>query len=194
MKLAEANAIHVIAIQACYDLFRKLFMDDPRVQWDRIVKEVHESDPLTALNGQKNNGLRIKTSESLEDCITFHKCTVFLLDAAERQKSYIMGSLRKPHKMPIKGHVSRCETMNGYISLLPTLRDSSLAVTSTERENVPFNGATLAGIVLATCHIDWRNLYKLNHKTVPAVPTTSMCRRFGQSHMWLVCTGVLTIL
>jgi hypothetical protein len=27
-----------------------------------------------------------------------------------------------------------------------------------------------------------------------AVPTTSMCRRFGQSHMWLVCTGVLTIL
>jgi len=26
-----------------------------------------------------------------------------------------------------------------------------------------------------------------------AVPTTSMCRRFGQSHMWLVCTGVLTI-
>ena len=29
---------------------------------------------------------------------------------------------------------------------------------------------------------------------VTAVPTTSMCRRFGQSHMWLVCTGVLTIL
>ena len=29
---------------------------------------------------------------------------------------------------------------------------------------------------------------------VYAVPTTSMCRRFGQSHMWLVCTGVLTIL
>jgi len=26
-----------------------------------------------------------------------------------------------------------------------------------------------------------------------AVPATSMCRRFGQSHMWLVCTGVLTI-
>ncbi len=57
--------------------------------------------------------------------------------------------------------------MNGYISLLPTLRDSSLAVASTEKGNVPFNDASLAGIVLATCHIDWRNLYKLNHKTVP---------------------------
>ncbi len=90
-----------------------------------------------------------------------------MLDAAERQKSYMMGSLKKPHKMPIKGHVSHCKRMNGYISLLPTLPDSSLAVASTERGNVPFNDATLAGIVLATCHIDWRNLYEWNHKTVP---------------------------
>ncbi len=109
----------------------------------------------------------MKTSKSLEDCITFHKRTVFSLDAVERQKSYMMGSLKKPHRMTIKKHVSRCKTMNGYISLLPTLRDSSLAVTSTEKGNVPFNNATLAGIVLVTCHIDWRNLYELNHKTVP---------------------------
>ncbi len=121
LKLVEATAIHAIAIQACYDLFHKLLADDPRDQWDRIVKEVHESDPWTVLDGHKNNGLRIKTSESLEDCITFHKRTVFLLDAAERQKSYMMGSLKKPHQMPIKGHVSRCKTMNGYISLLSTL-------------------------------------------------------------------------
>ncbi len=121
LKLVEVTAIHAIAIQACYDLFRKLLADDPRDQWDCIIKEVHESDPWTLLDGHKSNGLRMKTSESLEDCITFHKCTVFSLDAAERQKSYMMGSLKKPHKMPIKGHVSHCETMNGYISLLPTL-------------------------------------------------------------------------
>ena len=164
LKLVEATAIHAIAIQACYDLFCKLLADDPRDQWDRIVKEVHNLDPWTLLDGHKNNGLRMKTSESLEDCITFHKRIVFLLDAAERQKSYMMGSLKKPHKMPIKGHVSCCKRkMNGYISLLPTLGDSSLAVASTKRGNVPFNEATLAIIVLATCHIDWRNLYKLNH-------------------------------
>ncbi len=45
LKLAEATAIHAIAIQACYDLFRKLLADNPRDQWDRIVKEVHKSDP-----------------------------------------------------------------------------------------------------------------------------------------------------
>jgi hypothetical protein len=121
VKLVEANAIHAIAIQACYDLFRQLLEDDPRDQWDRIVKEVHKLNPWMSLDGHKNNGLRMKTSESLEDCITFHKRTVILLDAAERQKSYMMGSLKKPHKMAIKRHVSRCKTMNGYISLLPML-------------------------------------------------------------------------
>ncbi len=166
VKLEEATVIHAIAIQACYDLFCQLLADDPRDQWDHIVREVHKTDPWTALDGQKNKGLQMKTSESLEDCITFHKRTVFSVDAAEWQKSYMMGSLKKPHRMTIKKHVSRCKTMNGYISLLPTLQDSSLAVASTEKGNVPFNDATLASIVLFTCHIDWRNLYKLNQKTI----------------------------
>jgi hypothetical protein len=35
------------------DLFRQLLADDPRDQWDRIVREVHDTDPWTALDGQK---------------------------------------------------------------------------------------------------------------------------------------------
>ena len=62
VKLVEAIAIHTIAIQACYDLFRQLLADDPHDQWDRIVREVHKSDHWTALDGQKNRGLRMKTS------------------------------------------------------------------------------------------------------------------------------------
>jgi hypothetical protein len=48
VKLKEATTIHMIAIQACYDLFRQLLVDDPHDQWDRIVREVHETDPWTA--------------------------------------------------------------------------------------------------------------------------------------------------
>ena len=47
VKLVEATTIHAIAIQVCYDLFRQLLVDDPRDQWDRIVREVHESNPWT---------------------------------------------------------------------------------------------------------------------------------------------------
>jgi hypothetical protein len=108
----------------------------------------------------------MKTSKSLEDCIMFHKLTVFNCDAAERQKAYMMGSLKKPRQLTIQKHVSRCEVLNSYLGHLPTLCDSPLAVASTKKGNVPFNEATLASILLATCPTDWSNQYKMNHKTL----------------------------
>ncbi len=106
-------------------------------------------------------------STTLEDCIMFHKVTVFYVDAAERQKAYMMGSIKKPRQLSIQNHVSRCEVLNGYIGHLPMRCDSLLAVVSTEKGNVLFNEATLASIVLSTCPTDWRNQYEMNHKTVP---------------------------
>ena len=107
VKSTKANAVHAVAIGACYDLFRQLLADDPQVQWDRIVREVNNNGPWTALDGSKHKGLCMKTSELLEDCIMFHKLTVFSVDAAEQRKSYMMGSLKKPHSMSINKHVSR---------------------------------------------------------------------------------------
>jgi hypothetical protein len=109
----------------------------------------------------------MKSTKSLEDCIMFHKITVFSVDAAERQKAYMMGSLKKPRQLTIGNHVSRCEVLNGYIGHFPTLCDSSLAVASTKKGNVPFNEVTLVSIMLSTCPMDWRNQYKMNHKTDP---------------------------
>jgi hypothetical protein len=108
----------------------------------------------------------MKSAKALEDCIMFHKITVFSVDATEPQKAYMMGSLKKPRQLTIRNHISRCKVINGCIGHLPTLRDSSLAVASTEKGNVPFNEANLAGIVLSTCPTDWRNQYKMNHSTV----------------------------
>ncbi len=104
VKLIEATAIQAIAIQACYDLFCQLLADDPRDQWDRIVREVHKLNPWTSLDGHKNNGLPMKTLESLEDCITFHKRTVVTLDAAERQKSYMMGDDHQESCIPLQNN------------------------------------------------------------------------------------------
>ncbi len=53
------------------------------------------------LDGVKHNGLRRKTAKSLDDCIMFHKITVLSVDAAERQKAYMIGSIKKPHQMTI---------------------------------------------------------------------------------------------
>jgi hypothetical protein len=121
---------HAKAIGVHYDLFRQLLADKPQVQWDCIIEDVHNKDPWTGLDGVKHPGLCMKTAQSLEDCIMFHKITVFSVDATERQKAYMMGSLKKPRQLTIRNHISRCEVLNGYIRHFPTLRDSQLAVAS----------------------------------------------------------------
>jgi hypothetical protein len=82
----------------------------------------------------------------------FHKLRVLNCDAVERQKACMMSSLKKPHRVTICNHMTRCETMNGYITITPTLQDSSTsAVSFTKKGNiVAFYDATLAGIILAT--------------------------------------------
>ena len=49
-----------------------------------------------------------------------------------------------------------------------------MAVVSMEKGNVPFNEATLVGMIMATCPIVWRNQYNLMHKTVPESPRTML--------------------
>jgi hypothetical protein len=170
LMLTEANAEMGCVIGACYNLFCQLLADDPQVQWDRMVSEVHNKDPWVGLNGIKYNGLHMKTSKLLEYCIMFHKLEVFHCDVSEWQKAYMMGSLRKPFQMTIQNHMSGCKTLNGYIALLPMLRDSAPAVASTKKGNIPFNDATSAGIILATCPTEWQNQYKMNHRTIPESP------------------------
>ena len=83
----------------------------------------------------------------------------------------MMSNLRKkPHKMTARQHLSRMEVLNGYIGIMPMLKDNTSAVASMEKGNVPFNKATLAGIIMATCLVAWRNQYNLTHKTIPESP------------------------
>ncbi len=133
MKSDDAYTKHATAIGVHYDLFRQLLVDKPQVQWDRIIKDVQNKDLWRGLNSDKHPRLCMKTAKSLEDCIMFHKITVFSVDAAERQKAYMMGSLKKPHQLTIINQISHCEVLNGYIGHLPTLRGSPLAVASTKK-------------------------------------------------------------
>jgi hypothetical protein len=47
------------------------------------------------------------------------------------------------------------------------LKDSSKAVPTTKKGNVPFGKADLATIVLSSVLMSWQNQYNLNHSTVP---------------------------
>ncbi len=58
--------------------------------------------------------------------------------------------------------------LNDYIKHLPTLKDSSKAVPTTKKGNIPFSKADLAAIVvLSSVPMSWQNHYNLNHSRVP---------------------------
>jgi hypothetical protein len=54
-----------------------------------------------------------------------------------------------------------------YVKHFPTLKDSSNAVPTTKKGNIPFGKADLAAIVLLFVPMLWQNQYNLNHSTDP---------------------------
>jgi hypothetical protein len=131
---------------------------------------MHTKTPWEDIKGVKQNSLHKKSQQSLTDCIEFHKLTVFTVDAAERLKYYLMCSIKKSIRWTIRIHISRMKVLNKYLGVLPTIKNSPLAVASTEMGNVPFTEATHASIILSHLPVEWRNQYNLTHKTVPELP------------------------
>jgi hypothetical protein len=93
-ELSKAQAQESTKVGLVYNLFRKTLKEDPELQWDCIVNDMHAKDPWEDLRGVKHNGLRRKSVKSLSDCIDFHKLTVYSVDAAERQRFYMMCNLK----------------------------------------------------------------------------------------------------
>jgi hypothetical protein len=100
-KLVEAEIHKDAKMATVYELFRKTLKEDPELQWDRIVTDMHTKDPWEDLKGVKNDGIHGKSSKSLWECIDFHKRTIYSIDAAEQQRLYILCNLKKPAKSSI---------------------------------------------------------------------------------------------
>jgi hypothetical protein len=149
-ELVSAEVAETAKVAIVYKLFRKglKLKEDPELQWDPIVDDMHSKDPWEDLKGARHKGICMKSCLSLWECIDFHKLTVYSIDAAERKRFYILCNLKKPTKSSIRAHVTRMETLNKYIGLLPLIKNSPQAVASTELGNVPFNKTTLTSIIL----------------------------------------------
>ncbi len=67
----------------------------------------------------------------------------------------------------MRQHILQMGVLNDYVRHLPTLKDSSKAVQTTRKGNIPFGETDLAAIVLPSVLMLWQNQYNLNHSTVP---------------------------
>jgi hypothetical protein len=104
---------------------------------------------------------------SFLDCLELRKLTVFSADTAKRHWFYIQQAVRKPQRATVRRHISRMGVLNDYVKHLPTLKNSSKAVPTTKKDNIPFGEADLAARVLLSVRMLWQNQYNLNHSTIP---------------------------
>jgi len=169
-ELLKAEASETAKVGLVYELFCKGLKEDPELQWDPIVNDMHAKDPWEDLKGAKHDMLRRKLSASLWECINFHKLTVYSIVAVERLRFYMICNLKKPAKSSIRAHVTQMETLNKYLGSLPMIKNSPQAVASTELSNVPFNETMLASIILNHLPVVWRIQYALMHTLVPESP------------------------
>jgi hypothetical protein len=79
-----------------------------------------------------------------------HKLTVFTADMAKRQRYYIQQAVRKPQRATVHQHILRMGVLYDSIKHLPTLKDSSKAVTTMKKGSIPFKEADLAAIILVS--------------------------------------------
>ncbi len=164
--LQEAQKAHNKAVAKSYEQLRNLLSGDAQSQWDRVCRKMQEHDSWAAVNGQVTKGGRPRTWMSFLDCLELHKLTVFSADAAEKQQFYIQQAVRKPQRATVRQHILQMGVFNDYVRHLLTLKDSSKAVPTTKKGNIPFGEADLAAIVLSSVPMMWQNQYNLNHSTV----------------------------
>jgi hypothetical protein len=109
VRLIKAKVTESTLACLTYDLFCELLRDEPKIQWDWIVTDMHIKNPWEDIKGVKHNSLCVKSQQSLTDYIEFHKLTVFTVDVAERLRYYLMCSVKKPVRWTIRMHISRME-------------------------------------------------------------------------------------
>jgi hypothetical protein len=66
--------------------------------------------------------------------------------------------------------MARMGILNDYLAFLPTVFNSSMAVEDTKKDNVPFDEADLAGVILNLVPVSWMNQYNMTHSTLPESP------------------------
>jgi hypothetical protein len=101
-ELVTAEVAEAAKVATVYELFCKGLEEDPELQWDRIVEDMHTRDPWEDPKGVKHEGIRRKSCLSLWECIDFHKLTIYSIDAAERQRFHMLCNLKKPTKSSIR--------------------------------------------------------------------------------------------
>ncbi len=167
-EILKAKKVFAIAkTQKTYKMFCCFVVDNPQSQWDKIVHEMHTKDPWIGVNGSSNKGICFRSWPSFLDYIKLHKLINFPVDAAEKQHYYMTRMVKKPQWATVRQHMACMGVLNDYLTHLPMVFNSPMAIEGTKKGNVPFDEIDLAGIVLNSVMVSWMNQCNMTHTTLP---------------------------
>jgi hypothetical protein len=121
--------------------------------WNKIIVKQTESNLFMNLHGVTHEGPRGMSCKLFNDCMMFHLLTVFPMNAAEQEKSYITNVLKKPQHVNVRQFVCQVEQLNAYIAQMLCFYYSPNANASTKPENTLFTESELGSHVLRMCPI-----------------------------------------
>jgi len=107
---------------------------DQQTQWDKIVQEMHTKDPWIGMDGVSHKGNSSSFLVHFLDCIKLHKLTIFPVHATEKQRYYMMQTVKKPQRVTVHQYMARMGILNDYLAHLPMVFNSSMAVKGTKKE------------------------------------------------------------
>jgi hypothetical protein len=158
--------------QKAYEMFHLFVVSDQRTQWDKIVQEMHTKEPWIGVNRISHKGFCVCSWPAFLDCIELHKLTIFPVDATEKQRYYMVQTVKKPQRVTVRQYMARMGILNDYLAHLLTVFNSSMAIEGMKNGNVPFDEADLARIILNPVLVSWLNQYNMTHQTLPSETRT----------------------
>jgi hypothetical protein len=76
-------------------------------------------------------------------------------------------TVKKPQQATVRQYMARMGVLNDYLSFLPTVFNSIMAIGGTKKGNMPLDEADLAGFVLISVLVSLMNQYNMTHSTLP---------------------------
>jgi hypothetical protein len=159
-----AQGATTAAANLMFMFYLNLLSPESKYAWNKILVKQTESDPYVNLQGVSLEGPRGMPRKLFNDCVMFHLCTAFSINAAEQENYYILNVLKKPQRVNVHQFVCRVEQLNAYIAQMRCFYYSPNANSSTKPENIPFTEAELGAHVLRMCPLQWQDQYNMNKK------------------------------
>jgi hypothetical protein len=91
-----ALEVQVTSVEGFFSLYVNLLSKDAQLHWDKIVSSQIGAAPWTNLQGNEHKEERGKSTESFQDCITFHLLDIVPGNTSKQQRFYISNVLKKP--------------------------------------------------------------------------------------------------